>query len=249
MASKRKNNTAHARTRRAPKKEFKFSDLTQKQKLLVKIGAIAVALLLILIVVLYRTDRLPHLDGSLHFRKGQLVGVAENDLIINRESGKYGENGNYFLVGSIDTPEGYVEYRDIVSTNDGYKQAFGFKPANPEESFVSSIAIQGCLKGHEDLIHNVLGESDETMLYSGRIDGVSPEKQNVYHASVRTSLTRDEGTGYYYKFATAYIETDVKDSCIMIQLTYKNAYKKEIPSDDYAMAELIELVDIVNVIK
>ena len=247
MASKRKNNTAHARNRRAPKKEFRYKDLTPKQQMLFKVGAIAAALLLIAFIVLYRTDRLPHLDGSLYFRNGALINVAENDLVINRESGRYGENGRYYMVGSIDKPEGYVDYPDLVSASDKYRQAFGFKPENSKEGFVSSVAVQGCLSDHEDLIQNVLGESDDYMIYSGRIDGVSPEKQNVYHASVRTMVNREEGTGYYYKYGTAYIENGIDDSCVMVQISYKNAYKKEVPTDDEVMEELIKFVDCVNV--
>jgi len=249
MGSKRKNNTAHARNRRRVKKEFRYKDLTPKQQLLFKIAVILVAVLLIAFIVLYRTDRLPHLDGSLYFRNGALKNVKENDIVINRESGKYGEKGSYFIVGSIDKPEGYVDYPEFVEGSDAYRQGFAFKPENTEESFISTAVIQGCVKDYEELLPLVLGESDETMTYSGQIDGVSPEKQNVYHASVRTSLERDESTGYYYKYVNAYVETDVKDSCIMVQIAYKNAYKKEIPSDEKAMEDVLELVDCVNVIK
>ena len=249
MASKRKNNTAHARNRRHEKKEFRYKDLTPKQQLIFKTAAIAVAVLLIVFIVLYRTDRLPHLDGSLYFRNGALKGVSENDLVINRESGKYGEKGRYFIVGSIDEPEGYLPYPEFIARSDAYRQGFAFKPENAEGEFLSSAVIQGCLKDYEELIPLVLGESDENMSYSGQIDGVSPEKQNIYHASVRTELTRNGDTGYYYKYVSAYVETGVKDSCILVQLSYKNAYKKEIPSDEQAMEEAIKFIDCVNVIE
>lgn len=249
MGSKRKNNTAHARNRRHEKKEFRYNDLTPKQQLIFKTAVIALCVLLIAFIVLYRTDRLPHLDGSLYFRNGALKGVKENDIVINRESGKYGEKGSYFIVGSIDKPEGYVDYPEFVAGSDEYRQGFAFKPENTDGNFISTAVIQGCVKDYEELIPMVLGESDEAMSYSGQIDGVSPEKQNVYHAAVRTAHTRDENNGYYYKYVNAYIETDVKDSCIMVQIIYKNAYKKEIPSDEKAMEDVLELIDCVNVIK
>lgn len=249
MGSKRKNNTAHARNRRHEKKEFRYKDLTPKQQLIFKIAVISVCVLLIAFIVLYRTDRLPHLDGRLYFRNGALKNVKENDLVINRESGKYGENGRYYIVGSIDKPEGYLDYPEFVAGSDEYRQVFAFKPENTDESFISTAVIQGCLQDYENLMPLVLGESDETMTYSGQIDGVSPEKQNVYHASIRTSHKRDEGSGYYYKYVNAYIETDVEDSCIMVQIAYKNAYKKEIPSDEQAMEDAIKFIDCVNVIR
>lgn len=249
MASKRKYNTAHARNKRKQKKEFRFKDLTPKQQLLAKVGAIVFAVLLIVFVVLYRTDNLPHLDGRLYFRNGALKNVNENDLVINRESGRYGENGRYYVVGSVDDIEGYVDYPEMIAASDEYRQAFGFKPENPDDSFISSVVIQGCLKGHEDLIHNVLGESDDVTVYSGRIDGVSPVKQNAYHASVRTMQNRNETNGYYYKYVNAYVETDVDDSCIMVAVVYKNAYKKEVPSDEQAMADIVKFIDCVNPIK
>lgn len=249
MASKRRNNTAHARNKRSQKKEFCYKDLSPKQQLLFKIGVIAAAVLLIAFIVLYRTDNLPHLDGRLYFRNDALKGVSENDLVINRESGKYGENGRYFIVGSIDKPEGFVDYPEFISASDKYRQAFAFKSENADTDFISSAVIQGCVKGYEDLIVNILGESNETMAYSGQIDGVSPEKQNVYHGAVRTALTRDETNGYYYKYANAYVENGIDDSCVMVQIIYKNAYKKEVPSDEEAMEALIELIDCVNVNK
>lgn len=249
MAGKRKNNTAHARNRRAQKKEFRFKDLSPKQQLLCKVGAIVLAVLLIVFIVLYRTDNLPHLDGRLYFRNNALKGVSENDLVINRESGRYGDEGRYYVVGSIDKPEGYVDYPEIIAASDEYRQAFGFKPENTENTFISSVVIQGCLKGYEDLIGNILGDSDDYTVYSGQIDGVSPEKQNVYHASARTIQERNEENGYYYKYVNAYVETDIKDSCIMVQIVYKNAYKKEVPTDDQAMEDIIKIIDCVNVIK
>lgn len=246
MASKRKNNTAHARNKRQQKKEFRFKDLSPKQQKLVKIGAIAVAVLLIAFIVLYRTDNLPHLDGRLYFRNGALKNVKENDIVINRESAKYGEDGRYFIVGSIDgTPEGYVDYPDIFASNDKYRQSFGFKPEN--ESFINTVAIQGCVKDHETLLPNVLGETNDAMHYSDRIDGVSPVKQNAYHGSVRTSLTRSEENGYYYTYGNVYVENGIEDSCVMVQIVYKNAYKKEIPSQEQVMEELVKFVDLVNV--
>lgn len=249
MASKRRNNTAHARNRRVEKKEFRFSDLSPKQQKMAKIGAIIVAVILIAFIVLYRTDNLPHLDGRLYFRNNALKGVSENDLVINRESGRYGENGRYYMVGSIDRPEGFVDYPEIIAGNDEYKQAFGFKPENTENNFISSVVIQGCVKGYEDLIGNVLGETDEYTIYSGQIDGVSPEKGNAYHASVRTEINRNQENGYYYKYVNAYVENGIDDSCIMVQIVYKNAYKKEVPTDDQAMEDIIKIIDCVNVIK
>ncbi|MBR3927861.1 MAG: hypothetical protein IKJ65_02530 [Clostridia bacterium] len=248
MAGKRKNNTAHARSIRKQKKEFRYKDLSPKQQKLLKIGAIAAAVLLIVLIVLYRTDNLPHLDGRLYFRNGALKNVSENDLVINRESGRYGEKGRYYIVGSIDgRPEGYVDYPEMISASDEYRQAFSYKPENPDESFISSVVIQGCLQDHEALIPHVLGESDETMRYSERIDGVSPEKQNVYHAGIRTSLTRNSENGYYYKYANAYVENGIDESCVMVQIAYKNAYKKNIPSDEMAMEDLVKFIDLVNV--
>lgn len=247
MGSKRKNNTAHARNKRQQKKEFRYKDLTPRQQLIFKICVIAACVLLIAFIVLYRTDNLPHLDGSLYFRNGALKNVGENDLVINRESGKYGEKGRYFIVGSIDKPEGLVDYPEFIVGADDYRQAFAFKPANEEDSSISVVAMQGCIAGHEELIQNVLGESDEYMTYSGRIDGVSPEKQNVYHASVRTMNARSQENGYYYKYANAYVENGIDDSCIMVSIIYKNAYKKEMPTDEQAMEELIKYVDCVNV--
>ncbi len=247
MGSKRKNNTAHARNKRKQKKEFRYKDLTPKQQMLFKIGVIAACVLLIAFIVLYRTDNLPHLDGSLYFRNGALKNVKENDLVINRESGRYGEKGKYYIVGSIDKPEGYLDYPEFVAGSDEYKQSFAFKPENTEGNFISSAVIQGCLSSHEDLINNILGETDEYAIYSDRIDGVSPVKQNVYHASVRNMVNRDEATGYYYTYGTAYVENGMDDSCIMVFIVYKNAYKKEIPTNDQVMEDVIKFVDCVNV--
>lgn len=245
MASKRKYNTAHAHNIKK-KKPATFKELPQEKQRLYKVLAIAAAVVLIVLVVGYKLDYLPHLDGSMNFRGGALVGAKENDLVINRES-KYGANGEYYVVGSIDEMEGYVAYPELISSADAYRQAFSFKPENKEGTFLSSVVIQGCVKDYEELIDFVVGEDTETMDYSERFDGVSPVKGNVYHGGARTNYVRDTETGLYVKFINAYIENGIDDSCIMVQLSYKNAYKKEIPSDEQALEDLIKIIDKVNV--
>ncbi|MBQ4619208.1 MAG: hypothetical protein IJB25_04930 [Clostridia bacterium] len=248
MGSKRKNNTAHARTLKK-QKPATFKDLPKEKQLLYKILTIAAAVIVILLIVLYKVDMLPHLDGSLQFRGDKLIGASENDLVINRESGRYGENGRYFIVGNIDQIEGYTPYPELISASDSYRQAFAFKPADAEDTFMSSVVIQGCLMDYEDLIGNILGENseDSKVVYSEQFDGVSPVKGNVYHGATRTNYERDPETGLYVKFINAYIENGVKDSCVMVQISYKNAYKKEIPSDEQALSDIIEFIDKVNV--
>lgn len=245
MASKRKNNTAHARNLKKQKPQS-FKDLPQEKQKLYKVIAIVALVLVVALVVLSKLDMLPHLDGSMNFRNGKLIGAKENDLVINRESGKYGERGQYYVVGSIDEMEGFVPYPDLIASGDEYRQAFSFKPENTEGTFLSSVVIQGCVQKYENLIGYVLGESTETMVYSDQFDGVSPEKGLKYHGSFRTNYERDPDSGLYVKFANAYIENGIDDSCIMVQLSYKNAYKKEIPSDEYVMEELIKIIDKVN---
>lgn len=247
MASKRKNNTSHARNLRK-QKPATFKDLPKEKQLLYKIIVIIVAVVVIALIVLSKLDLLPHLDGSLNFRSGKLIGVEENDLVVNRESGKYGEKGSYYIVGSVDDiGDEYVPYPDLVSSGDEYKQSFSFKPAETKDTFISSIVIQGCVKDYEELIGYVLGESSETVVYSDQFDGTSPVKGNVYHGGIKNNYERDPETGLYIKFANAYIENDIDDSCVMVQIAYKNAYKKEIPSDSEAIEDLIEIIDLVNV--
>lgn len=246
MASKRKYNTSHARNIKK-QKPASFKDLPKEKQLLYKIIMIAAAVVIIALIVLSKLDMLPHLDGSLNFRSGRLIGVQENDLVINRAGTKYAEDGKYYVVGSIDDiGDEYYDYPDLVTSNDQYKQAHAFKPVNTDDTFISSIVIQGCVKDYEELLPFVLSESTELVQCSEQFDGVSPVKGNVYHGAFKTNYQRDEETGLYVKFGNAYIENDVDDSCIMVQIAYKNAYKKEIPSDEEALEDMIRIIDLVN---
>ena len=201
----------------------------------------------------------------IEFKDGSLVGVSENDFIINRaearmdgEYGYYsyvppstGESGEYYKIGSLDIPEGLTEDPDVISSIDRYKQNFSYI-VNDTEALSEKVVFIGCTKNWDELIVNIESSvvfSENGVEYSERYDRFSPIKGNAYHGMMQKYTERNEENGYYYMFAYAYVETGAEDACVMIQYTYKAAYKKDIPDFETALDELEAYVDMINGLK
>lgn len=248
MAKFKKKGTAHAHTRRAQKAPVRFKDLPENKKRKYIGLSILAAVLLIALIVVYKTELISYLGGRVRFQDGALKGVEANDFVINREKSKYGADGKYYVIGSLDIPEGYTDYPEMLNKNDAYRQSFSYKIVDTPE-VIESVVFQACTDDYENLIRFVMGEDSESVDYSERYDRVSPNKKNAYHGAMQTHITRNEENGYYYKHAYAYVETGVKDACVMIQLTSKTAYKKDLPSDEMYLAKLEEMVERVNAVE
>jgi len=249
MAKYKRNAQTHARKRRVDKTPVKFKDLpVEKQRKQIILIALVI-ILFVASVVIYRTEMLSYIfKDRVRFVDGALKDVEVNDFVINRASSKYGEDGEYYVIGSLDIPEGYKEYREFLSQNDAYKQDFSYI-VEQKEGYTEQLVLMSCTKNWDELIQNVVGVNageDSTIIYSDQYDLLSAEKGNPYHGAIQRYTTRSEDNGYYMLYAYAYVETGADDACVMIQNSYKTAYKKDQPSNEDVLKKLDMYVDMVN---
>lgn len=238
-------NRAHAMKTRRKKEPFTFSKLSPKQKKAWKWGAIIVACLLVVIVVLGQYDLLPHFKGNLHLVGGKLLGVDANDVVINLSDSNTAE---YYKIGKFDVPEGFeVLGEDTVNVrSDELESEWVIKPAEGYQT-VAYVAICGTNQSAETRREAVrsLGavidsETNET-IYPELTEGVSPEKKIEFGGYIYGDDEKDTYSGQYYRFFSTFIPGEKEDSSIMVMITGKAKNRENLP-DEAALVELMGIV-------
>lgn len=189
--------------------------------------------------------------APLEFSNGSLTGVQANDIVENcAQTTNYaqdviGPNGEYYIVGSIDIPEGLATYDALVASSDPYRQSFAYflEYDTPEGS--ATAAFIGCIEEWEYLIESVFNENPDAV-YSERFDLYSPKKRNRYYGFLEKHTGRNEYNGYYYDYAYAYVETGAEGKCVLVMLNYKSAYREDRPGGQEMMDTLEMCVDRIN---
>ena len=235
-------NRAHAMNTRKKKEPFTFSKLPPEQKKAWKWGAIIVACLLVVIVVLGQFDLLPHFKGNLHLVGGKLLGVDANDVVVNLSDSKDAE---YYKIGKFDIPEGF----ELLTENTFNMKSDELEPEwliKPVEGYqgVQYIAVCGTGESAEkrreavrSLGATVDPETNETT-YPELTESVSPVKNVPFSGYIYGGEQKDSYSGMYNRFFSTFIPGEEKDSSIMVTITCKAKKQENLPDD----ATLVELM-------
>lgn len=235
-------NRAHAMNTKKKKEPFTFSKLPPEQKKAWKWGAIVVACLLVVIVVLGQFDLLPHFKGNLHLVGGKLLGVDANDVVINLSDGKKAE---YYKIGKFDVPEGFeVLGADTVNVrSDELETEWVIKPVEgyPRVQYIAVCGTDESAEKRKEAVRSlgaVVDQETNETTYPELTEGVSPEKKVAFSGYIYGDEQKDTYSGMYNLFFSTFIPGEEEDSSIMVMITCKAKKQENLPSDE----ELVELM-------
>ena len=250
MAGKRSKNSNHAQKIYKKKEPFSFSKLPAEKKKIIEYAALGIIALAIILIVLGQFDLLPHLNGSMRVINGKLSGAKENDLIVNMGNTT---KTSYYNVGSVDFPQGYTDDEEFTIKPSGSLETdFVFRPDDPESHF-NFVAICACSKPAESLLETVRANTGETVegseekVHAELTEGKSKVKGNAFRGYIYANDVKDEYSGMFSKYFTAYIDTNKDDTCILVQVHAKEYKRADLPTDEEFMALMEEATDWVNV--
>ena len=240
-------NRAHAMNTRKKKEPFTFSKLPPEQKKVWKWGAIIVACLLVVIVVLGQFDLLPHFKGNLHLVGGKLLGVDANDVVINLSDSK---NAEYYKIGKFDIPEGFELLDDDVVNvrSDELETEWVIKPSEGYQG-VQYIAVCGTGESADkrkeavrSLGATVDPETNETT-YPELTESVSPVKNVPFSGYIYGGEQKDSYSGMYNRFFCTFIPGEEKDSSIMVMIICKDQKQENLPDEAMLVEVMGKVVD------
>lgn len=194
------------------------------KKQILTIGAIAVAVILVLALVI---DYCYVPANTVRSFMGNLIGMKDNTIV--REI-----DGRYYELGSIETPAGYnpAEY-GMDMTNDENETYFYYEAAEEGKAVqtVYTIGVKGRSAAEMlDMVSGSFNYEVQTENKQAQIGG------NDVHYFYSQGLASEENPDVFIATMTCYIDT-IQDSCLLVSLASVEGALEELPSEEAMLAD------------
>ena len=201
-------------------------------------GCIAVLAVIVLLLVYYWAI---YEDGSLKVKDNAIVGIQDNWLVGQRDSGKHSK---YYHLADVAVPEGYT-VTDGASSS-GLQQAFAY------EKDGITLNVNGVSRGVKDMVDSVYPTISAFVGEEGSITEVQDYKSalgDCQYFSYTTATKNEDETTVYSRSLVLYAPCDYKDCCILVSASARGAEEAALPAAETLLAEAETALNGVTVIK
>lgn len=211
--------------------------LSDKNKQIIKIAAIAVVAVILLIIIWYNAI---YDDGSLKVKNNAIVGAEENWLVAELDGGK---NSDYYHIANLDAPAGYTAVDNGLGGS-SLRTEFSYENADGISIYVSAVG-----KDVDAMIDSVYATFTNMTADNGMVtDVVSEEiaqgtaRYFTYQYAYPIGEAADENTPAPMEYSQAlvyYVPVAERDCCVLVSVsdTYDAADKYVDDSVLYAVAQ------------
>lgn len=179
-------------------------------------GGAAVAAVIVLLLVYYFGI---YDDGSLKVRNNALVGVEENWLVGQRDSGK---NSVYYHFADVAAPEGFASADYALAS--GLQQAFSFER---DDVTVSVSPVNGSVDEISSSVYSRIGSFIGENGAVGALHDYESQLGACKYFSYTSSYTLEDGSDYFAKSLVLYAPCNFKDACILVSVSAQEDLEEE----------------------